>query len=75
MEDDYLGTEMWIKVVLKDLGEATTQEIIDHVKIYNQECADRIPMALAQMRANGKAYYKIRASQDEKRKNMVWKLI
>jgi DNA-binding TFAR19-related protein (PDSD5 family) len=75
MEDDYLGTEMWIKVVLKDLTQATTQEIIDRVKIYNQECADRIPMALAQMRANGKINYQIIQSQDGKRKNMVWELL
>lgn len=74
MEEDYLGTEMWIKVVLKELKQATTQEIIDHVKIYNQECADRIPLALAQMRVSGKVSYQIIPTQDGIRKKLVWTL-
>lgn len=74
MEEEYLGTEMWIKVVLKELKQATTEEIIERVKIYNQECADRIPLALAQMRVSGEVHFQILPTQDGTRKKMVWML-
>ena len=69
------GTEKWIEVVLKELKTATTVEIVDRVSIFNQDCADRIPMVLTQMRMEGKVEYEIISTKDGKRKNIVWHLI
>ena len=68
------GTEKWIKVVLKELQSATTAEIVNRVAIFNQDCADRIPMVLTQMRMEGKIIYEVLASKDQSGKNIVWKL-
>ncbi len=71
---DTSGTEKWIVVVLLELHEATTAEIVDRVSIFNQDCADRIPMILTQMRMEGKISYSVVQSGDGKRKNIAWKL-
>ncbi len=71
---DHFATEKWIEVVLKDLKEATTVEIIDEVNKYNQDCADRIPMALAHMRMEGRVTYDVVQSKEGERQNIVWKL-
>lgn len=70
--EEYRGTEKWILTVLADMNEGTTEEIMNEVKIYNQDCADRIPMALTQMRMEGKVSYKVVAGKDGERKNIVW---
>jgi hypothetical protein len=69
------GTEKWIEIVLKELKSATTVEIINRVSIFNQDCADRIPMVLTQMRMAGKVTYKVVPSENGERKNIVWELI
>lgn len=69
------GTEKWIEIVLKDLGEATTVEIIERVSMFNQDCADRIPMVLTQMRVDGKVSYKVVQAKSGERQNIVWRLI
>ena len=69
------GTEKWIEVVLKELKTATTVEIVDRVSIFNQDCADRIPMVLTQMRMDGKVEYKIISTDEGKRKHIVWQMI
>jgi hypothetical protein len=69
------GTEKWIEVVLKELQTATTVEIVDRVSLFNQDCADRIPMVLTQMRMEGKVSYEVTPTEDGKRKNIVWRLI
>ncbi|UCE12754.1 MAG: hypothetical protein JSV04_11235 [Candidatus Heimdallarchaeota archaeon] len=74
LEEDTSGTEKWIEVVLKDLGEATTVEIIERVSMFNQDCADRIPMVLTQMRIEGKVSYRV-APTKEGRQNIFWKLL
>ncbi|MFX0016087.1 MAG: hypothetical protein ACFFB2_13565 [Promethearchaeota archaeon] len=74
-ETDLSGTEKWIELVLKELVEATTVEIIDRVSMFNQDCADRIPMVLTQMRIDGKVTYEVVSSPDGKRQNIVWRLI
>ncbi|MHA2328241.1 MAG: hypothetical protein ACXACR_06935 [Candidatus Hodarchaeales archaeon] len=71
---DLFVTERWIEVVLKDLKEASTVEIIDEVNKYNQDCADRIPMALAQMRMDGRVTYDVVQSKEGERQNIVWRL-
>ncbi|MHA1978952.1 MAG: hypothetical protein ACW98I_18760 [Candidatus Hodarchaeales archaeon] len=68
------GTEKWIEVVLKELQKATTVEIVDRVSIFNQDCADRIPMVLTQMRMEGKVTYEVTPTKKGKRKNIVWSL-
>ena len=73
-DSDTSGTEKWIEVVLRELHEASTTEIIDRVSIFNQDCADRIPMVLTQMRIEGKISYRIVAIGEGKRKNIVWRL-
>ncbi len=69
------GTEKWIEIVLKDLVEATTVEIIERVSMFNQDCADRIPMVLTQMRMDGKISYKVVTAKSGERQNIVWRLI
>jgi hypothetical protein len=68
------GTEKWIEVVLKELQSATTAEIVNRVSIFNQDCADRIPMVLTQMRMEGRVIYEVLESKDRSGKNIVWKL-
>ncbi len=75
VSEEYRGTEKWILTVLKENKEGTTAEIMDEVKIYNQDCADRIPMALTQMRMEGTVGYKVVAGKEGLRKNIVWYLI
>lgn len=74
-EENLSGTAKWIKFVLKDLGEATTIEIIERVSMFNQDCADRIPMVLTQMRIDGKISYKVVPNKSGERRNIVWELI
>ncbi len=74
-ESEFSGTEKWIEIVLKDLVEATTFEIIERVSMFNQDCADRIPMVLTQMRMDGKISYKVVLVKDGGRRNIVWRLI
>ncbi|MFW9906738.1 MAG: hypothetical protein ACFFFH_20700 [Candidatus Thorarchaeota archaeon] len=73
-EENLSGTEKWIEIVLKDLGEATTIEIIERVSMFNQDCADRIPMVLTQMRVDQKVTYKVVQNESGGRKNIVWQL-
>jgi hypothetical protein len=68
------GTEKWIEVVLRELHEASTVEIVNRVSIFNQDCADRIPMVLTQMRMEGKISYRVIQSKEGKGKNIVWRL-
>lgn len=72
--EDFSGTEKWIEVVLKEMKEASTVEIIEKVSIFNQECADRIPMVLSSMRMEGKILYKVVSTKDGARQNIVWYL-
>ena len=72
--EDFSGTEKWIEVVLKDMKEASTVEIIEKVSIFNQDCADKIPMVLTTMRMEGKVFYKVVPTKDGKRQNIVWYL-
>ena len=74
-ERDLSGTEKWIEIVLKDLGEATTLEIIEQVSVLNQDCADRIPMVLTQMRIDGKISYEVVPAEGGERRNIVWRLV
>ncbi len=74
-ERDLSGTEKWIEIVLKDLGEATTLEIIEQVSVFNQDCADRIPMVLTQMRIDGKISYEVVPAEGGERRNIVWRLV
>ncbi|UCG90752.1 MAG: hypothetical protein JSU57_03195 [Candidatus Heimdallarchaeota archaeon] len=74
-EIDLSGTEKWIEIVLKDLGEATTAEIIERVSIFNQECADHIPMVLTQMRIDSKISYEVVPAEGGERRNIVWRLV
>lgn len=74
-ESDFSGTEKWIEIVLRDLVKATTIEIIERVSIFNQDCADRIPMVLTQMRVDGKISYEVVTAEDGGRQNIVWWLI
>jgi hypothetical protein len=71
---DTSGTEKWIEVVLRELHEASTVEIVNRVSIFNQDCADRIPMVLTQMRMEGKISYRVVQAKEGKRKNIVWRL-
>jgi hypothetical protein len=73
-KENLSGTEKWIEIVLQDLGEATTIEIIERVSMFNQDCADRIPMVLTQMRVDGKVTYKVVSNQEGNRRNIVWQL-
>ncbi|MHA2346965.1 MAG: hypothetical protein ACXACP_09625 [Candidatus Hodarchaeales archaeon] len=68
------GTEKWIEVVLKELQSATTVEIVNRVSMFNQDCADRIPMVLTQMRMAGKVTYEVLENKDQSGKSIVWKL-
>jgi hypothetical protein len=68
------GTEKWIVVILKDIKKASTAEIVERVSVFNQDCADRIPMVLAQMRMEGKVTYEVVSLEDGEGKNIVWSL-
>ena len=68
------GTEKWIVVILKDIKKATTTEIVERVSMFNQDCADRIPMVLTQMRMEGKVSYEVIALEEGKGKNIIWSL-
>jgi len=68
------GTEKWIEVVLKELQIATTVEIVNRVSLFNQDCADRIPMVLTQMRMEGKVSYEVTQAKEGQRRNIVWSL-
>ncbi len=72
---DTSGTEKWIEVVLKELKKATTNEIVERVSMFNEDCADRIPMVLTQMRVAGKVTYNIVQSENSERKELVWQLM
>ena len=72
--EDFSGTEKWIEVVLKEMKEASTVEIIEKVSIFNQDCADRIPMVLSSMRMEGKILYNVVSTKDGARQNIVWYL-
>ncbi|MHA2245200.1 MAG: hypothetical protein ACXADY_09535 [Candidatus Hodarchaeales archaeon] len=74
-DTEFSDTEKWIKIVLKDLVEATTFEIIERVSMFNQDCVDRIPIVLTQMRIDGKISNKIVSDKDGERQNIVWQLI
>ncbi|MHA2053030.1 MAG: hypothetical protein ACW99F_05460, partial [Candidatus Hodarchaeales archaeon] len=67
-------TDKWIEVVLKELQSATTVEIVNRVSMFNQDCADRIPMVLTQMRMAGKVTYEVLENKDQSGKSIVWKL-
>ena len=73
-KENLSGTEKWIEIVLEDLGEATTIEIIERVSMFNQDCADRIPMVLTQMRVEGKVAYKVVSNPSGEMRNIVWQL-
>jgi hypothetical protein len=73
-DEDTSGTEKWIVVVLKELQKATTAKIMERVGMFNQDCADRIPYVLTQMRMEGKVSYEVVSSDDGEGKNIVWKL-
>jgi hypothetical protein len=73
-EENLSGTEKWIEIVLKDLGEATTVEIIERVSMFNQDCADRIPMVLTQMRLDEKVSYRVVPAKNGTRQTIVWQL-
>ncbi|MFX0050431.1 MAG: hypothetical protein ACFFAJ_00150 [Candidatus Hodarchaeota archaeon] len=75
IDSESSGTEKWIEIVLKELKSASTVEIIDRVSIFNQDCADRIPMVLTQMRMDGKITYKVVSSKNGEKKQIVWELI
>ena len=73
-DDDMISGKKWIQIVLKELKEATTTEIIERVRTFNQDCADRIPMVLSQMRMEGKIISKVVAMKNGTRKNIIWQL-
>ena len=75
MSKDYSGTEKWIKIVLKELKEASTTEIIERISIFNHDCADRIPMVLSTMRMEGKIIYRVVPAENGSRKIIVWSLV
>jgi hypothetical protein len=75
IDSESSGTEKWIEIVLKELKSASTVEIINRVSIFNQDCADRIPMVLTQMRMDGKVTYKVVSSENGEKKQIVWELI
>ena len=56
------------------MKEASTVEIIEKVSIFNQDCADRIPMVLSSMRMEGKILYNVVSTKDGARQNIVWYL-
>lgn len=74
LSEDFSGTEKWIEVVLKEMREASTVEIIEKVSIFNQDCADRIPLVLSSMRMEGKISYKVVSRKDGEAQNIVWYL-
>ena len=69
---EFSGTEKWIELVLKEVTEATTAEIINRVSLFNTDCADNIPHVLTSMRLQGKVGYKIAKSNDGEGKRIVW---
>ncbi len=71
---DTSGTEKWIEVILLELKKASTTEIVNRVGMFNQDCADRIPMILVQMRMEGKISYEVIARNEGEGKNIVWSL-
>ncbi|MFX0173230.1 MAG: hypothetical protein ACFE9L_15145 [Candidatus Hodarchaeota archaeon] len=75
IDSESSGTEKWIEIVLKELRSASTVEIINRVSIFNQDCADRIPMVLTQMRMDGKVTYKVVSSKNGEKKQIMWELI
>ena len=73
-DNETSGTEKWIEVILKDINKATTAEIVERVSMFNQDCADRIPMVLTQMRMEGKVSYEVITLKEGEGKNIVWSL-
>jgi len=69
---EFSGTEKWIELVLKEIKEATTEEIINRVAIFNTDCADNIPHVLTTMRLQGKVGYRIDKVKGEGVKRIIW---
>ncbi|WP_455142332.1 hypothetical protein [Candidatus Hodarchaeum mangrovi] len=72
---EFSGTEKWIELVLKELKEATTEEIINRVAIFNTDCADNIPHVLTTLRLQGKVGYRIDKVKEEGSKRIIWFLL
>ncbi|MHA1975157.1 MAG: hypothetical protein ACTSW1_19380 [Candidatus Hodarchaeales archaeon] len=69
---EFSGTEKWIEIILKEVKEASTEEIINRVAIFNTDCSDNIPYVLSQMRMEGKVGYTIKDSENACGKKIVW---
>jgi len=69
---EFSGTEKWIEITLKEMKEASTEEIIRRVAVFNTDCSDNIPYVLTSMRLEGKVGYKIKDSNDACGKKIVW---
>jgi hypothetical protein len=60
-----------ITMILKELGEATTAEIMDESSHVSAECKDRIPEALSAMEAENRVTKKL----SREKKGYVWALV
>ena len=60
-----------ITMILKQMGEATTTEIIDESSKVSAECKDRIPEALSAMEAENRVTKKL----SREKKGYVWTLV
>lgn len=60
-----------VTMILKDLGEATTAEIIDESSRVSAECKDRIPEALVALEKDSKVTKRL----SKEKKGYVWTLV
>ncbi len=68
---DQTKTKRLILLLLKDMGEATTEELINEAESLGiAECRDRVPSAIADLNGEGM----LTKLLSKERKAIVWKL-
>jgi len=60
-----------IRTMLVQYGELNTEQIIDKIRIFNEDCVDNVPMILSQMRGENE----LEARVDKVLKSIFWKVI
>jgi hypothetical protein len=71
MSPDSADTNERVIRILKDLGEASTKEIVAEASKESSECKDRVPTALINLEQEGL----ISKRFSKEKKGYVWKLV
>lgn len=61
---------MMIRTMLVQYGELNTEQIIEKIRIFNEDCVDNVPLILSQMRVENE----VEARVDKELKSIFWKI-